>query len=56
MADRVRMNTIALATTALAQSPSFWHAGNDLLRSKSLDRNTFTVALSGLKVTIAEDE
>ena len=27
MADRVRMNTLALATTALAQSPSFWHAG-----------------------------
>jgi pullulanase-type alpha-1,6-glucosidase len=41
MADRVRMNTIALATTAFAQSPSFWHAGNDLLRSKSLDRNSF---------------
>jgi pullulanase-type alpha-1,6-glucosidase len=41
MADRVRMNTLALATTALAQSPSFWHAGNDLLRSKSLDRNSF---------------
>jgi pullulanase-type alpha-1,6-glucosidase len=41
MADRVRMNTLALATTALGQSPSFWHAGNDLLRSKSLDRNSF---------------
>ncbi len=41
MADRVRMNTVALATTALAQSPSFWHAGTDLLRSKSLDRNSF---------------
>ena len=41
MADRVRMNTVALATTALAQSPSFWHAGNDLLRSKSLDRNSY---------------
>jgi pullulanase-type alpha-1,6-glucosidase len=41
MADRVRMNTIALATTALAQSPSFWHAGADLLRSKSLDRNSY---------------
>ena len=41
MADRVRMNTLALATTALAQSPSFWHAGTDLLRSKSLDRNSF---------------
>jgi pullulanase-type alpha-1,6-glucosidase len=40
-ADRVRMNTLALATTALGQSPSFWHAGNDLLRSKSLDRNSY---------------
>jgi pullulanase/glycogen debranching enzyme len=41
MADRVRMNTVSLATTALGQSPSFWHAGADLLRSKSLDRNSF---------------
>ncbi|MGH3881099.1 MAG: pullulanase-type alpha-1,6-glucosidase [Actinophytocola sp.] len=41
MADRVRMNTVALATTALAQGPAFWHAGNDLLRSKSLDRNSY---------------
>jgi pullulanase-type alpha-1,6-glucosidase len=41
MADRVRMNTLSLATTALGQSPSFWHAGADLLRSKSLDRNSF---------------
>jgi pullulanase-type alpha-1,6-glucosidase len=41
MADRVRMNTLALATTALAQGPSFWHAGADILRSKSLDRNSY---------------
>ena len=41
MADRVRMNTVALATTALSQGPSFWHAGTDLLRSKSLDRNSY---------------
>jgi pullulanase-type alpha-1,6-glucosidase len=41
MTDRVRMNTVALATTALAQGPSFWHAGADLLRSKSLDRNSY---------------
>ncbi len=41
MADRVRMNTVALATTALAQGPAFWHAGGDLLRSKSLDRNSY---------------
>ena len=41
MADRVRMNTLALSTTALAQGPSFWHAGADMLRSKSLDRNSY---------------
>ncbi|TDE97574.1 pullulanase-type alpha-1,6-glucosidase [Occultella glacieicola] len=39
--ERVRMNTLALATTALSQTPSFWHAGTDLLRSKSLDRNSY---------------
>jgi pullulanase-type alpha-1,6-glucosidase len=41
MSDRVRMNTVALATAALAQSPAFWHAGADILRSKSLDRNSY---------------
>ncbi|HLT84575.1 MAG TPA: pullulanase-type alpha-1,6-glucosidase [Phototrophicaceae bacterium] len=41
MEDRVRMNTLSLATTALSQTPSFWHAGTDLLRSKSLDRNSY---------------
>ncbi len=41
MDQRVRLNTVALATTALSQSVSFWHAGADLLRSKSLDRNSY---------------
>ncbi|WP_242493745.1 pullulanase-type alpha-1,6-glucosidase [Sanguibacter massiliensis] len=41
MADRVRMNTLSLATTTLAQTPTFWHAGTDLLRSKSLDRDSY---------------
>ncbi|MET4226044.1 pullulanase-type alpha-1,6-glucosidase [Oerskovia enterophila] len=41
MADRVRMNNVSLATTALSQTPSLWHAGTDLLRSKSLDRNSY---------------
>jgi pullulanase-type alpha-1,6-glucosidase len=41
MADRVRMNTLSLATTALSQTPSFWHAGADLLRSKSLNRDSY---------------
>lgn len=41
MPDRVRMNTVALATVALAQGIAFWHAGTELLRSKSLDRNSY---------------
>ena len=41
MEDRVRMNTLSLSTTALSQTPSFWHAGTDLLRSKSLDRDSY---------------
>ncbi|MGV8897183.1 MAG: pullulanase-type alpha-1,6-glucosidase [Rhodoglobus sp.] len=41
MVDRVRMNTLSLATATLSQSPSLWHAGTDLLRSKSLDRNSY---------------
>ena len=41
MDQRVRANTVALSFTALAQTPSLWHAGTDLLRSKSLDRNSY---------------
>lgn len=41
MSDRVRMNTLSLATTTFSQTPSFWHAGTELLRSKSLDRNSY---------------
>ncbi|GAB76656.1 alpha-1,6-glucosidases, pullulanase-type [Austwickia chelonae] len=41
MSDRIRMNTLALSTTAFSQGISFWHAGADLLRSKSLDRNSY---------------
>ena len=41
MADRIRMQTLALSTTALSQGVSFWHAGGEILRSKSLDRNSY---------------
>ncbi len=41
MADRVRMQTLSLSTTALGQGIPFWHAGGDALRSKSLDRNSY---------------
>ena len=41
MAARVRMNTVCLALATLGQSPVMWHAGTDILRSKSLDRNSY---------------
>lgn len=40
-ADRARMQVLALATAALAQGPALSQAGSDLLRSKSLDRNSY---------------
>jgi pullulanase-type alpha-1,6-glucosidase len=41
MADRVRMEQLALSTVALGQGVSFFHAGAEILRSKSLDRNSY---------------
>jgi pullulanase/glycogen debranching enzyme len=41
MADRVRMNTVSLSTVVLGQGVAFFHAGSDILRSKSLDRNSY---------------
>ncbi|MFD8390211.1 pullulanase-type alpha-1,6-glucosidase [Streptomyces sp. NPDC059680] len=40
-ADRARMQVLAMATAALSQGPSLSQAGTYLLRSKSLDRNSF---------------
>lgn len=39
--ERVRMNNLAVSVIALGQGLPFFHAGDDLLRSKSLDRNSF---------------
>ncbi|MCU9519518.1 pullulanase-type alpha-1,6-glucosidase [Corynebacterium sp. ES2794-CONJ1] len=41
MEDRVLMNTVQLATVTLGQSPAFWHAGTEFMRSKSLDRDSY---------------
>lgn len=41
MADRIRMQNVALSTTAFGQGVSFWQAGDEALRSKSLDRNSY---------------
>ncbi len=39
--DRARMQVLSMATAALSQGPSLSQAGSDLLRSKSLDRNSY---------------
>lgn len=39
--DRARMQVLAMATATLSQGPSLSQAGSDLLRSKSLDRNSY---------------
>ncbi|HSR52000.1 MAG TPA: pullulanase-type alpha-1,6-glucosidase [Acidobacteriota bacterium] len=41
MEERVRMQTLANSLVALAQGVPFFHAGQDLLRSKSMDRDSF---------------
>ncbi|NJL29379.1 MAG: pullulanase-type alpha-1,6-glucosidase, partial [Thermoanaerobaculia bacterium] len=41
MADRVRVQNMSLSLIGLGQGVPFFHAGQDLLRSKSLDRDSF---------------
>ncbi len=41
MEDRVRIQNVGLSTVLLGQGVPFIHAGSDLLRSKSLDRDSF---------------
>ncbi len=41
MAERVRAQNVGNAIVALSQGVPFFHAGQDMLRSKSLDRDSF---------------
>lgn len=41
MADRVRIQQMGLSVISLGQGVPFYHAGMDILRSKSLDRNSY---------------
>ena len=41
LASRVRMQNVGLSLVTLAQGVPFIHAGSELLRSKSLDRNSY---------------
>jgi pullulanase len=40
-ADRVRMQNLGVSLLAVSQGIPFFHAGTELLRSKSLDRNSY---------------
>ncbi len=40
-ADRVRVQDLGLSIVALSQGVPFFHAGSELLRSKSFDRNSY---------------
>jgi pullulanase len=39
--ERLRMHTLALSLVAFGQGVAFFHAGCDILRSKSLDRDSY---------------
>ncbi len=39
--DRARVQILGAATTAFSQGVAYFHAGVDILRSKSLDRNSY---------------
>jgi pullulanase len=41
LADRIRMNNLALSIPMFSQGVPFFHAGDDILRSKSLDGNSY---------------
>jgi pullulanase-type alpha-1,6-glucosidase len=41
LADRVRIQNLGNAIVMLSQGVPFFHAGQDMLRSKSLDRNSY---------------
>jgi pullulanase/glycogen debranching enzyme len=41
MDDRVRVQNLALSLVGFSQGIPFFHMGSDMLRSKSLDRNTY---------------
>ncbi|HEU4536455.1 MAG TPA: pullulanase-type alpha-1,6-glucosidase, partial [Polyangiaceae bacterium] len=41
IADRVRMHNLGISLVGLGQGLPFFHAGDELLRSKSFDRNSY---------------
>ena len=47
IAVRVRRNWLAAALVAFSQGIAFFHAGDDILRSKSLDRDSYNSGVGG---------
>src|SRR5690606_6631090 len=41
MENRIRMQTLSLSAPAFGQGVTFWHAGSEMLRSKSLENNSY---------------
>ena len=41
LSDRIRMNNLGVSLVMFSQGVPFFHAGDDLLRSKSLNRNSY---------------
>jgi len=57
MADRVRMQNMGLSIVLLSQGVPFIHAGQDMLRSKSMDRDSYNSGdwFNALDFTYATD-
>lgn len=55
--ERARVQVVALATVALSQGVAYFHAGGEILRSKSLDRNSYNSgdAFNRLDWTLADN-
>ncbi|MFY2762760.1 alpha-1,6-glucosidase domain-containing protein [Arenimonas sp. MALMAid1274] len=56
-AERARVQLVALSTVLMAQGIAYFHAGGEILRSKSLDRNSFNSgdAFNRLDWTLADN-
>ena len=52
LSDRIRSHMLAVALVAVSQGIAFFHAGDELLRSKSLDRDSYNSGVTSFRVYI----
>lgn len=50
--DRIRAHRLALGLVAVSQGVAFFHAGDNILRSKSLDRDSYNSGMASAPVVI----